>query len=303
MRFAPESLNRRSRLAVWTPGESNRSSITMTPCPTSPAMVSAVCRARTSGLCRISSGASSRSSSHRAVEQTVAPLGTPFLLGIDTVHETRDRTERFNSALFLDRAGKVLGRYDKCHPVPFGEYVPLAETFPWLNQLTPLPGGLNAGAGPQSIQMGQACYAVNICYENTLPHLIRAQVVQLRDEHREPDILVNLTNDGWYWGSSELDMHLSCAVFRAVECRKPFLIAANTGFSAWIDSNGRIVAQGRRRATDVIVATPAIDSRGSAYLKWGDIPAGLCLWSTVALVFVGLRKRQKERQKRAAANS
>jgi apolipoprotein N-acyltransferase len=127
--------------------------------------------------------------------------------------------------------------------------------------------------------------------------------VQLRAEHREPDVLVNLTNDGWFWGSNELDMHLACAVFRAVECRKPFLVAANTGFSAWIDSNGRIVAQGRRRATDVIVATPAIDSRDSWYLEHGDMPAGVCFLGTTALVFVGVGQRRKERKKRAAANS
>ncbi len=78
-------------------------------------------------------------------------------------------------------------------------------------------------------------------------------------EGKEPDILVNLTNDGWFWGSSELDMHLACGVFRAVECRKPFLIAANTGFSAWIDGDGRIRRQGPRRAKDVIVAEPRLD--------------------------------------------
>jgi apolipoprotein N-acyltransferase len=244
--------------------------------------------------------------SRQAVEQTVVPLHTPLLLGIDAVHETREQTERFNTALFLDRDGKVQGQYAKSHLVPFGEYVPLAETFPWLYRLTPLPGGLNRGAGPQSITVGQARYSANICYENTIPHLIRSQVAQLRAENREPDVLVNLTNDGWFWGSTELDMHLACAVFRAVECRKPFLVAANTGFSAWIDSNGQIVSQGRRRATDVIISTPAIDSRDSLYLDHGDLPALLCLVGTVALGGIGLvgwKNRRNERQKPAASGS
>ena len=48
-------------------------------------------------------------------------------------------------------------------------------------------------------------------------------------------MLINLTNDGWFWGSSILDLQLDCAVLRAVELRRPFLVAANTGFSAWID--------------------------------------------------------------------
>jgi apolipoprotein N-acyltransferase len=73
-------------------------------------------------------------------------------------------------------------------------------------------------------------------------------------------------------------MHLVCGVFRAVECRKPFLIAANTGFSAWIDSDGRILRQGGRRATDVILAEPRIDRfRRSWYLEHGDWFSGVCL--------------------------
>lgn len=241
--------------------------------------------------------------SHQAVEQTVMPLGVAMLLGIDAAHESSAGAERFNSALFFDRAGRLLGQYAKSHLVPFGEYVPFADTFPWLYQLTPLPGGINRGAGPESVRVGQASYAPSICYENTIPHFIRGQVVQLRAEDREPDILVNLTNDGWFWGSSELDMHLACAVFRAIECRKPSLIAANTGFSAWIDSNGRIRAQGRRRLTDVIVATPEIDQRRSPYLDYGDAPAGLCLLATVALAIVGLSDRRRSRQKPGPSNS
>ncbi len=231
--------------------------------------------------------------SRLAIEHTVAPLHTSFLLGVETVHNAEDR---YNSALFTDRDGKLLGRYDKCHRVPFGEFVPFAETFPWLYRLTPLPSGLNAGAGPQSVEIGHTRYAPNICYEDTIPHFIRAQVLQLRAENREPDILVNLTNDGWFWGSSELDMHLACGVFRAVECRKPVLIAANTGFSAWIDSNGRIRAQGRRRAPDLIVAATRIDRRGSWYLDHGDIPAGLCLLATCGIAAVGLLKQRRDRK-------
>jgi apolipoprotein N-acyltransferase len=241
--------------------------------------------------------------SREAVEQTVGPLGTWLLLGIDAVHEARDRTERFNAAMFFDPEGKVQGQYAKCHLVPFGEYVPFAETFPWLYRLTPPPGGLNRGTQAQSVQVGAARYSPNICYENTIPHLVRSQVVQLRGENREPDILVNLTNDGWFWGSTELDMHLACAVFRAIECRKPFLVAANTGFSAWVDSAGRIIAQGPRRATGVIVATPQIDTRRSWYLDLGDGAAIACLLATCGLAVVGWRERRNERKRRASQSS
>ena len=82
-----------------------------------------------------------------------------------------------------------------------------------------------------------------------LPHVIRNQLVALRQEGHEPQILVNVTNDGWFWGSSELEQHLACGVFRTVECRRPMVIAANTGISASIDGDGRILAEGPLRQT------------------------------------------------------
>jgi apolipoprotein N-acyltransferase len=209
-------------------------------------------------------------------------LGVPLLLGVDANHFAADGVQCFNSAAYIARDGRLLGRYDKMHLVMFGEYVPLARTFPWLQRLTPLPVSVTPGAQPAAFDLrwgGSVCrIAPNICYESVLPQVIRGQVNRLAAEGREPDILVNLTNDGWFWGSSALDMHLVCGVFRAVECRKPFLIAANTGFSAWIDSDGRILARGRRRATDVILAEPRLDRfRRSWYLEHGDWFAGACL--------------------------
>jgi apolipoprotein N-acyltransferase len=237
----------------------------------------------------------------RNVKHLVRPLGVPFLLGIDTWHYKPDGLDHYNTALFTDRAGNALGRYDKCHLVPFGEYVFFAETFPWLYKLTPLRGGSKAGGGPQAFESNGVRYAPNICYENTIPQLIRSHVAQMRSAGNEPDVLVNLTNDGWFWGSTELDMHLACAVFRAIECRKPFLIAANTGFSARIDSDGRILDQGGRRATDLLVGRVDIDRRRSPYLDVGDLPAGLCLLATCGLAAVGLWNKRAERKAARAA--
>jgi len=231
--------------------------------------------------------------SRKAVGSTARNFNTPLLLGIDTVQFTADADQprRYNSALFADRHGKAVSRYDKHQLVWFGEFIPLAEYFPWLYRLTPLSGGLSRGTRAEAFRVGPALLSPNICYESTVSHLIRDQVNQLRAEGTEPDVLVNLTNDGWFWGSSELDMHLACGVFRAIECRKPFLIAANTGFSASIDSDGRILRQGPRRDTEVLIATPELDTRGSWYLDHGDWPAGLCLTACLALAAIGWRTR------------
>src|SRR4029077_9251571 len=146
------------------------------------------------------------------------------------------------------------------------EYIPFADWIPFLYQVTPLTGGLTSGTKGVSQKLGDVRYAPDICYETVIPHLIRRQVLQLREQDEEPDVLVNITNDGWFRGSSELDMHLACGVFRAIEMRKPLVIAANTGYSASIDSDGGIVDQGPRRQPAVLVAKVQLDSRRSLYL-------------------------------------
>jgi apolipoprotein N-acyltransferase len=222
-----------------------------------------------------------------------APLPPPLLLGIDAVHFSNEGSDHFaqdyfNSALFVNSQGEPLSQYDKMHPVMFGEYIPLADWFPFLYRITPLTGGLTSGTKAVSQKLGEVRYSPSICYETVIPHLIRWQMLQLRAKGEEPDVLVNITNDGWFRGSSELDMHLACAVFRAVEMRKPVLISANTGFSAWIDGDGKIVQQAARRAADVIIAKPQLDSRRSFYLDHGDLFSGICLTACFGLAVVGL---------------
>jgi apolipoprotein N-acyltransferase len=185
---------------------------------------------------------------------------------------------RFNSALYLDNQGRLLDSYDKMHPVLIGEYLPMGKLLPWLYALTPMGGGVEKGAAPKCFKIGGVKLAPHICFENTVPHLLRRQYRVLQAQGCEPDALVTITNDGWFWGSSLLDIHLAAAVFRAVELRRPLLIAANTGFSAWINCRGQILAQGPRRDTGALVAvvTRAKGASESVYLRWGDLPVGLC---------------------------
>jgi apolipoprotein N-acyltransferase len=227
----------------------------------------------------------------REISRQSLLLKTPLLLGIDYLHLGRAGLQHYNSALFVDRQGRIGPRYDKVHPVLFGEYVPLAKRFDWLASLSPIGVGIDFGGETPAFEVAGARLAANICYESAIPHVIRRQVLALRQQGNEPDLLVNLTNDGWFRGSSELDLHLICGVFRAIECRKAFLIAANTGISAWIDSDGRIVKRGPRRAADVIIAQPRLDGRRSPYLAWGDWPAGLCLLATGVFGLAGLKMK------------
>ena len=211
--------------------------------------------------------------------------GTHWLVGLDrqviTPHAPSG-ARNYNCGLFLDPEGVAMACYSKQHPVMFGEYIPLAERFPWLYRLTPLPAGLTAGTHPVAVTIAGSRVAVNICYETALPEAVRSMVLELARQGGRPDVIVNLTNDGWFWGSSELDMHLTAAIFRAIEVRTPLVIAANTGFSAWIDGSGRLLARGPRRATDTLRARVRPDGRTSPWLSWGSLPLGACV--TVAAV-------------------
>ncbi len=201
--------------------------------------------------------------------QFFAPLATPVLVGVGREHLSNERDFRFNSAMFVSAQGDLLSVYDKMQLVMFGEYVPLFGLWPALYELTPMGGGVTAGTKPVAERIGGAWFSPSICYESVIPHLFRNQIHQLRDLGREPDVLVNLTNDGWFWGSSALDLHLVCGVFRALECRKPLLVAANTGISAWIDADGAIVERGPKRDVAFILADVQIDTRASFYLEYG----------------------------------
>ena len=213
-----------------------------------------------------------------------------MILGVDRQHFGAQGRETFNSAVLVTPDGSWCepGRleqsyYDKMHLVVFGEYMPFVKSVPWLQSLSPLGTSTSPGEQPKGLMLKDICLAPNICYETVLPHVIRNQLVALRQQGQEPQILVNVTNDGWFWGSSELEQHLACGVFRTVECRRPMVIAANTGISASIDASGRILAEGPLRDTKRILADVRLDRRESWYLRHGDWFAGVCLAATFLL--------------------
>ncbi|MFM9024133.1 MAG: apolipoprotein N-acyltransferase [Planctomycetaceae bacterium] len=225
--------------------------------------------------------------------------GTTWLVGLDRqrlLAADPPRWESLNAALFLDATGAVVACYDKMYPVMFGEYTPLADRFPFLSRLTPLPGGLTAGREPVAVEIAGRRVAPTICYETALPAAVRTLVRRLDAAGERPDVIVNLTNDGWFWGSSELDMHLVASIFRAVEVRTPVVIAANTGFSAAIDGSGRLLERGPRRATAALRVRVRPDGRRSPWLVAGSLAAGACLAVAgavllEALVRSGVRRR------------
>jgi apolipoprotein N-acyltransferase len=237
----------------------------------------------------------------RELSALVARLKTPILVGIDRAYgaapsaddPNRSVMQQFNSAVLVGRDGKIVGTYDKMHRVMFGEYIPFADWIPYLYKLTPLTGGIIAGTKPAGLWLRATyCFAPNICYETAIPHVIRRQVAALNASDNAPVALVNLTNDAWYWGSSELDMHLACDVFRAVETRVPLVVAANGGISASIDRLGRVRERCGKQTSEFLLADVAPGFLTSWYVQFGDWFAGLCLACCIAAIIVEWRARR-----------
>lgn len=152
------------------------------------------------------------------------------------------RSKKSNSALLLTKEKGIIGRYDKIHLVPFGEYIPLRETFSFLDdflknysELAELPD-LKAGKEYTRFELRGWSFGASICYESIFPEIVRG----LRNNGAQ--FVINISNDGWFKESPELDQMLAITTFRAVENRIGIIRATNTGISAFISPVGRITS-------------------------------------------------------------
>jgi apolipoprotein N-acyltransferase len=170
-----------------------------------------------------------------------------------------------NSALLLDKAGKVTYIYDKIHLVPFGEYVPLQKILFFINKLVVGIGDYSRGDHYLEAKTPSGDFATLICYEIIFPGLVR------KFFSNGGDFIVNITNDAWFGRTTGPYQHFSMAVFRAVENRKPVLRAANTGISGFIDSNGKIISKTNLFQQAILTGNIKTDSTRSFYSKYGDL--------------------------------
>jgi apolipoprotein N-acyltransferase len=236
---------------------------------------------------------SARRESQELAQVIAAEWQTNVLLGLNAeCLEADGRASRYNSALLIQTDAQVGGRYDKIHRVPFGEYVPLRDWLPWMNTFAPydFDYSIRAGEHLTRFPLGPYHFGVIICYEDTDPGLAR-QYVHGDDGKPAVDFLLNISNDGWFNGTSEHEEHLAICRFRAVECRRAVARAVNMGISAMIDGNGRVVAlpgptwgQSKKIAA-VLTAVVPLDRRASLYACWGDwLPCSCWLILTAGLL-------------------
>jgi apolipoprotein N-acyltransferase len=164
------------------------------------------------------------------------------LFGLNaTIVNEEGNGQLYNSALLMTAAGNAAGRYDKIHRVPFGEYLPLRDWLPFLNRFVPYDSNYSIQVGDKMtrLPLGDFHFGVLICYEDTDPVLAR-QYGRADADGPAVDFLLNISNDGWFDGSSQHAEHLAISRFRAIETRRALARAVNMGISAVIDGNGRV---------------------------------------------------------------
>ncbi len=211
---------------------------------------------------------------YRAAMQRLArgfPLGVVF----NNIAQAADGPDSryYNSAYFLSQDGREVARYDKLHLVPFGEYVPLRRLFFFAESITKDVSDFHPGAGYVTARLdGHVANAV-ICFEAVFPEVSRAFV------RRGSELMLNLTNDGWYGATAAPYQHLAISRWRAVENRRYLLRAANSGISAIIEPTGRVQAATGLLREDVCIGRFAFISGQTVYSRYGD-------WFSIACVII-----------------
>ena len=254
---------------------------------------------------------------YQAINQFVRSNRVWLILNADDVEFHPNTTNYFNAAFLISPDGRWRQTYHKRRLVIFGEYVPLADWLPFLKWLTPISGGWTPGntvvqfeinhpteSSPQVISIvgtNETTATPNhptvkvsplICFEDVFPGLGRDSAQD------DTDLLVNLTNDGWFGESAEQWQHAASAVFRAVENGLPLIRCANNGVTCLIDARGRVQQFFADQAGDVhsrgtlTLEIPLATSRTPTYYhRHGDWFA----WSCVGLTTISLLSWLKRR--------
>jgi apolipoprotein N-acyltransferase len=206
-----------------------------------------------------------------------------------------DDADYFNSSFLVSPDGELVDRYVKRNLVIFGEYVPLRRWLPFLKYLTPIEAGFTAGTRPVPFHLRNLGITaqVLICFEDVFPHLAREETSS------ETDLLINLTNDGWFGEGAAQWQQAATGLFRAVENHLPLVRCANNGLTCWVDANGILREVFRDPAgsvygqgsliTEIPLPPQGNNQSPTFYTRHGDWFG----WSAtlVALLVLGLRAK------------
>lgn len=212
-----------------------------------------------------------------SIEELSRDHGIDIILGSVATDPARPSTI-WNSA-FLVSSGQTIGHYDKIRLVPFGEYVPLRRVLFFAEKLVHAVGTFEFGTNDFPLG-GKHKYGPAICYEIVYPQITRSQI------RNGADVLVTITNDAWYDGTSAPAQHLWQARLRAIEGNRYLLRAATTGISAYIDPTGRLLETIPMGRDGTIYATFEPRTEMTPYVRFGDWFAWVACGAVLAALFL-----------------
>ena len=239
--------------------------------------------------------------SYKFVMDLAASADTDLLLGAIDV----DKQDVYNAALLVSDGGEHVQVYRKIHLVPFGEYVPGRHSLPLLAQIVgdQVPADFKEGTEDTvfTLTNSDVHVAPLICFEDTIGELTR-QFVLPNETSPGANVLVDVTNDGWFKTSAGSHQHLANAIFRCVETRRPMIRAANTGVTCFINQFGRVTQMLRDDTgstfTEGVLAGEIkvpTEQELTFYVRHGELFAKGCAAITLISIFVTIGVRRWKR--------
>jgi apolipoprotein N-acyltransferase len=221
-----------------------------------------------------------------AISDLAKQANAPVIVNDVTVASSNDgHPSLYNSASFFLSDGSYAGRYDKMHLVPFGEYTPYKPLFFFvghlLDDLLFIPGTHRSVFTADGKK-----YGVFICYESIFGDDLRHFALQ------GAQVLVNISDDGWYGDTSAPWEHLDMVRMRAIENHRWLLRATNTGITAAIDPEGRITATIPRHIRTSVQVPFGYENDLTFYSRYGDWFAWLCALATSLLLLLGFSRKR-----------
>ncbi len=189
-----------------------------------------------------------------------------------------ERPDVFNSAVLLSPAGELVAQYDKMELVPFGEYLPAIGRLNFFQRMVREVSDFKPGRDYDVMPTAHGRLSMFICYEAIFPGQVRKFV----EREGGAEVLVNISNDGWFGRSAAAAQHLNMARLRAVETRRFLLRSTNTGISAVIDPYGRIVSRAPDHVRAVLPVGFAPRQERSFYARHGDWLPFVCALAAMA---------------------
>ncbi|MFZ0663365.1 MAG: apolipoprotein N-acyltransferase [Acidobacteriaceae bacterium] len=209
----------------------------------------------------------------------------------------RDRSGTYNSAVFTAPNGTILGRYDKIHLVPFGEYIPYRQLFFFAHKLTQQLVDLQRGKSHKVFRADGQSFGIFICYESIFADEVR------QFARNGADVFINISDDGWYGDTSAPWQHLNMARMRAIENHRWILLDTNNGITTAIDPLGRVTYSAPRNIDTSLVVRYGYENDLTFYTRYGDVFGYACGIIVIGVLLFFIFRRRPVQQKSQVPSS